>query len=87
MKRGLGLTTHLSGLGGGRGVEGGKVFQRFFEFRRNCLGGIAIFLCGRRGGGVYVLPVLSVGCLVLYGRNVLGRRGVTRLLRAAVVGL
>ena len=66
------------GFGGGGGVEGGKVFQRFFEFRFG-LGGVAIFLCGRGGGSIYVLSVLSVGCLVHDGRNVLGRRGVNRL--------
>jgi hypothetical protein len=34
------------GFGGGGGVEGGKVFQRLFEFGFG-LGGVAIFLCGR----------------------------------------
>ena len=72
------LTTHLSGFGGGCGVEGGKVFQRLFEFRFG-LGGVAIFLFGRGGGSIYVLSVLSVGCLVHDGRNVLGRRGINRL--------
>ena len=51
------------GFCGGGGVEGGKVRKRLFDFRFG-LGGIAIFLCGKRGGNIYVLPVLSVGCLV-----------------------
>ena len=72
------------GFGGGRGVEGGKVRKRLFEFRF-CLGGVAIFLCGR-GGSIYVLSVFSVGCLVHDGRNVLGRRGVNRLLRWCRLG-
>ena len=50
------------GFGGGGGVEGGKVFQRLFEFRFG-LGGVAIFLCGRGVGSIYVLSVVSVVCL------------------------
>jgi hypothetical protein len=45
------------GFGGGGGVEGGKVFQRLFELGFG-LGGVAIFLCGRRRE--YLRPVRRV---------------------------
>jgi hypothetical protein len=63
------LTTHLSGL---------AVFQRLFEFGFG-LGGVAIFLCGRRGGSIYILSVLSVGCLsVSRGRRRVDDLGLLR---------
>ena|SRR5271157_2236709 len=76
------LTTHLSGFAVAVVLRVARYSSALFEFRFG-LGGVAIFLCGRRGGTV--LSVLSVVCLVLHGRNVIGRRvrgnGLRRLLR------
>ena len=57
------------GFGGGGGVEGGKVFQRLFEFGFG-LGGVAIFLCGRGVGSTDVLSVLSSGVCPSTGMGV-----------------